>query len=144
MKTKAEQIKASLKLDTLPHQDFIAKYERLSKLDNAKGIAYQKKASKKAQAETFEVFQQRWERAVVVESVGDVLAKARTESNLSLSQTAKKTKLTRGRMAQLEHHNANLEIQTIVRQAQALGYRVRLSLEPEDEAKAVITVVLPG
>ena len=38
---------------------------------------------------------------------------------------------------------ANLEIQTIAKQAQALGYKVRLSLEPEDKAKAAISVVLP-
>ncbi len=147
MKTKAQVIKASLKLDQLPSKDFIAKYERLAALDNPQGIVYRKKESSrkpKAQGESFNDFKARWQNALVAESVGDVLAKARTESGLSLTQAATKTNLTRGRMAQLENDKANLEIQTIVKQAQALGYKVRLSLEPEDGAKSMITVVLPG
>jgi ribosome-binding protein aMBF1 (putative translation factor) len=145
MKSKAQVIKASLKLDQLPNKDFIAKYERLAALDNPEGIVYRKKESKKpkTQGESFNDFKARWQNALLAESVGDVLAKARTESGLSLTQAAKKTNLTRGRMAQLENDKANLEIQTIVKQAQALGYKVRLSLEPEDGAKSMITVVLP-
>jgi ribosome-binding protein aMBF1 (putative translation factor) len=144
VKSKAETIKTSLKLDQVPSKDFIAKYEGLAKLDNPKGIAIQKNTIKsKVKGESFQDFKNRWEKALLAESVGDVLAKARTESGLSLSQAAQKTKLSRGRMAQLENDNANLEIQTIVKQAQALGYKVRLSLEPEDTAKAAITVVLP-
>lgn len=143
-KTKAEKLQKALNLSELPDAGFIVKYERLSKLDNPKGVIYRQKGKKPSgKAENIRGFETRFQEALIADSVGGVLAKARTEQGLSLSQLAEKANLSRGRMAQLEQAENNLEIQTIVKQAQVLGYKVRLSLEPEDTKRTAISVVLP-
>ena len=80
--------------------------------------------------------------AIISHSIGDILAKARQENSYSLSQVAKRVKATRGRVAQVEHPSANLEINTLVRYAEALGYRVNITLEPTSKDKSVLKAVL--
>jgi len=73
------------------------------------------------------------ETELVARRVGELLATARAQSGKSLSELGKDLGVTRGRVAQLEHAD-NLNVDTLVRFASALGYRVRLRLEREGGA----------
>jgi ribosome-binding protein aMBF1 (putative translation factor) len=82
------------------------------------------------------------QKAIITHSVGDVLARAREESHLSLAQVAQKVKATRGRVAQVEHPDARLEIQTLVRYADAMGYDVAITLKPKASGKKALVAEL--
>ncbi len=136
-------VKKALKLKSEPSAELIIAYERLAAFNTPEGVIDIKGMGKKAMRWTPEDIDNTLREELVTNSVGELLAKARLQSGLSHSKAAKKAELSRGRISQLEHKDANLEIATIVHQAHALGYRVKLSLEPYEQDKSSVTVTLP-
>jgi plasmid maintenance system antidote protein VapI len=79
---------------------------------------------------------------VLAKSVGDLLAQAREQSGLTMSQVAEAMGVTRGRVNQLEHPEASLEVATVARMAQAMGYKLTLTLEPQASDRQPLKVKL--
>jgi len=72
--------------------------------------------------------------ALVAATVGELLAHARAETGQSLRDVGTRAGVTRSRIQQLES-SENVEVATLVRVAGALGFGVRITLQPEDEGR---------
>jgi DNA-binding phage protein len=72
--------------------------------------------------------------ALVADSVGELIAKARKETGRSLRDVGAAVGVSHGRVRELEQ-STNVEVATLVRVAGALGYRVRIVLEPSEESR---------
>jgi DNA-directed RNA polymerase specialized sigma subunit len=68
--------------------------------------------------------------AALERSVSDLLSRARLESSLTLAEVGERLGVSRARVSQLEHPDANLELKTLMRLADALDYDVVLALKP--------------
>lgn len=71
-----------------------------------------------------------FQEALVAETVGDLLAQARDQSGASMRRAGRAIGLSHSRIQQLEG-SENLEVATLVRVAAGLGFRVKISLEPD-------------
>lgn len=65
-------------------------------------------------------------RAVLERSLGQLMRSARANAGLSLADVAQRLGVTRSRVHQMEREGANLELHTVERYANALGYEVRV------------------
>ena len=69
-------------------------------------------------------------------TVGELLERARKEKEETQTSVGQKLGVTRGRMSQRENAKS-LPLRDVVLQADALGYDVRLVLEPRDGGKSL-------
>ncbi len=69
-------------------------------------------------------------------TIGELLERARKEKGETQTSVGKKLGVTRGRMSQRENAKS-LPLRDVVLQADALGYDVRLVLEPRDGGKSL-------
>jgi hypothetical protein len=83
--------------------------------------------------------------AIVADSVGEMLAKARKESGQSLRRVGLVAGVSHGRVRELER-SSNLEVATLTRMAEAMGYEVKIIFEPRRPGARRITadLQLPG
>jgi DNA-binding phage protein len=72
--------------------------------------------------------------ALVADSVGELLAKAREETGRSLREVGAAVGVSHGRIRELEQ-SSNVEVATLVRVARAMGYGVKIVLEPSKEGR---------
>jgi transcriptional regulator with XRE-family HTH domain len=79
---------------------------------------------------------------LLAQSVGELLEEARKQSGLTMNEVAEKMNVSRGRINQLEQPDANLEVATVTRMAQAMGYKVTMTLEPKSANKVPLKVEL--
>ncbi len=68
---------------------------------------------------------------ILARSAGALLRKARETRGKSLSQLGNELGISKGRVHQREQISANLEMKTILEQAEALEYEVELVLKPK-------------
>lgn len=68
--------------------------------------------------------------AIVADSVGEMIAKARKESGQSLRDVGIIAGVTHARVRELER-SSNVEVATLTRLADAMGYSVKIVLEPQ-------------
>lgn len=138
MPTKA-QLKRQLKLDQLPDDSFM---ELLGQIEQRHNDAPPGSLSTVGAVEyTPEQIVEELNAALVARSVGDLIARARVEAGLSLSKVGSEVGVSRGRINQLER-SENIEVSTLVRLAEALGYQVKISLEPRVAGRKPLTVNL--
>jgi ribosome-binding protein aMBF1 (putative translation factor) len=90
-----------------------------------------------------EQFAAQLESAILAQSMGEALQRARKERDLTTRALAQKVQLSQSRIVQIEHANASLELQTVALVAHTLGYRVNIELVPEDQSRQNIRVTLP-
>jgi DNA-binding phage protein len=83
---------------------------------------------------TAEELAQEFGEAVVADTVGELIAKARKETGRSLRAVGAAVGVSHGRVRELEQ-SSNVEISTLVRVAGAMGYGVKIVLEPNDEGR---------
>jgi hypothetical protein len=72
--------------------------------------------------------------AIVADSVGEMLARARKESGQSLRHVGTAAGVSHGRVRELER-SSNLEVATLTRMAEAMGYEVKIILEPRGHGR---------
>jgi hypothetical protein len=137
MKKTKQQIREELKLDRLPDDEFMQLLEAVGEGPVVAGPG----AERLAQEYTPEQIKAEVEVAVVNGKVGNLLARARADSGLSLRLAGEEAGVTRGRIQQLEN-SENVEVATLVRVAAALGYSVRISLTPKQAGKQPLTAEL--
>jgi DNA-binding phage protein len=78
---------------------------------------------------------------LVAHSLGELLAKARRSKGISAIHQARKLGVSRSQVYQSESPDANLELASLLRHAEALGYRVEVVLKPEQPSSKDKTLV---
>lgn len=76
--------------------------------------------------------------AMLQESLAQLLSCARATADYSLADMAERLGVTRSRAHQLECAGANLELKTLERCAQALGYEARVVFVPKNDDRPVL------
>ena len=74
---------------------------------------------------------------LTVRSVGKLLSLARAERGQTLAEVSQNLSVSRGRVHQREHDDANLEVRSLVEQAGALGFDVIVTLKPRKAGKSI-------
>jgi ribosome-binding protein aMBF1 (putative translation factor) len=77
-------------------------------------------------------------QAIIAHTVGEMLAKAREERNLSARELAIKVEASHPRVLAVEKTDSRIEVQTLVRYAEAMNYNVQLTLIPKEEGKEIV------
>ncbi len=93
--------------------------------------------------ENFEEFSNTLEQLIAVQTVGDGLRQARKRRKLSSRQLALQLELSQTRIMEMERANTELELRTVARVAEGLGYRVKLELIPDDFNEPTISITMP-
>lgn len=139
IKRTKQQVYEDLNLDSYPDDRFMELLEELGDdtspvvTDSAQG-PFEEWTPAQIEAAVQEM--------VAAKSVGELLAEARKQSSMTMTEVAEKMHVTKGRVNQLEHPEANLEVATVARMAQAMGYKMTIMLEPETSDKKLLQVVL--
>jgi ribosome-binding protein aMBF1 (putative translation factor) len=76
---------------------------------------------------------------VLLHSVGDLLRLAREQQGMSLRELAQKLEVKHPRIVQLEKAQTAIELQTLSRHANALGYDIRLEFIPRAGGEVLAT-----
>jgi DNA-binding XRE family transcriptional regulator len=76
---------------------------------------------------------------VQLESVPELLAFARTQVNLTLAEVAERLGVTRAAVHHRERLGANIEVATLLEQAQVLGYEVSITLRHVETGQMLTT-----
>jgi ribosome-binding protein aMBF1 (putative translation factor) len=71
--------------------------------------------------------------------LGEALKAAREEQGLSTRALAKQVDLSHTRIQAIESANETLEMQTVAKIAEALGYRINVQFIPNDTSKSLNT-----
>lgn len=85
-----------------------------------------------------------YSEAITAHTIGEMFRHAREAEGQSLSGAASQLNVSKGRVAQIEKPDANLRITTLQQTAKSYGYKVQVTLLPEDESKKPITAELPA
>ena len=84
----------------------------------------------------------RFVAALAERSVARLLRSARSKAGLSLADVAQRLRVSRSWVQQVERDGANLQLDTLRRVADALGYDVHVSLVARGEDEASLTAPL--
>ena len=77
------------------------------------------------------------EEALVAASAGDLIGRARAARGLSMRELAAQLGVSSARVSQVQH-GSGVEVQTLVRYAQALGYELTLTLTPLEGGPPIV------
>jgi AcrR family transcriptional regulator len=80
-------------------------------------------------------------RPAELESVPELLASARTQAKLTLAEVAERLGVTRAAVHHRERDGANIEMATLLEQAQAMGYEVSITLRNLETGQVLTTQV---
>jgi transcriptional regulator with XRE-family HTH domain len=76
---------------------------------------------------------------LVLRSLGEVLRSARQRRGMTLRDLAQKLEVKHPRIVQLEKAETAIELQTLTRHAEALGYEIRLEFIPREGGEVLAT-----
>ena len=95
-----------------------------------------------APGRSFDEVRDEFAEVLLQESLAALLQSARASAQLSLADVAERLSVSRGRIHQLEQDGANLQIATLARLADALGYDVRVTFVARDEGRSPLSAPL--
>lgn len=95
-----------------------------------------------APGRSFDQVRDAFAEALLQESLAALLRSARASAQLSLADVAERLSVSRGWIHQLEQDGANLQIATLARLADALGYDVRVTFVARDEGRSPLSAPL--
>jgi hypothetical protein len=131
-KTK-EQVRQELGLDGVPSDEFMQILGEVGDEPIVTGPRIGEVAQPYSPAEIKDELAD----ALVAQTVGELLARARAEAGLSLREVGTGAGVSRGRIQQLETKE-NIEVATLARVAEALGYGLEIRLVPETEGRPLL------
>jgi DNA-binding XRE family transcriptional regulator len=105
----------------------------------ASGIIARGTTSTPTERHTPEALLEHLDDALLQRSLAELLRSARTTADFSLADMAERLGVSRSRVHQLEQEGANLELQTLLRCASALGYDMRVVFVPREHDKPALT-----
>lgn len=130
-----EQVRTDLGLAERPSDELLALLAAVGDEDVVSSPAIAQPSREYTPAEIAEI-------VYITGSVGDLLAHARAEAEVTLAAVGEAAGVTRARVQQLER-SENVELATLVRIAGACGYRVNITLEPvAKEARRALSTSL--
>ena len=103
------------------------------------GPVIPKKASK-IPTESVEQLAATVESGYLVQTIGELLEKARQARGLGKRELARQLKTSHGRISKIEQSD-NLELKSLLEVAQSLGYDLSISLLPQEGGAVLGTVV---
>jgi ribosome-binding protein aMBF1 (putative translation factor) len=98
--------------------------------------------SERLAGSSFVEFQESLADALLQDSLSTLLQSARSAAHLSLADVAERLSVSRSWIHQLERDGANLQIATLARLADALGYDVRVTFVARDEERSTLSAPL--
>ncbi len=111
-----------------PRESLQVVIQKLKAMSLGSAIPAKKDKSDQATEVTPELLKQGLNEAIVASSIGTMLREARRKRGLTGTQLATRLGMSKMRISQLEHSDANVEVATLARVAQALGYELRVEL----------------
>lgn len=139
VKPTKEQLKQDLNLSELPSDRFMELLELVG--DDSRHVVTPRDQGTSEEWTPTQI-EDAVNEMVLAKSVGDLLAEARKQSGMTMNEVAEKMSVTKGRVNQLEHPEASLEVATVARMAQAMGYKLTLTLDPKTPDKHPLKVEL--
>lgn len=88
-------------------------------------------------------FEEAYTEALITRTIGEMFRTIRQAEGSSLSGAADRLGVSKGRVAQIEKADANLRMTTLQQTAKSYGYKVQVTLVPEDDSKQPIMAELP-
>ncbi len=95
--------------------------------------------TKLSQAMSLETVLSKVNEELLLHSVGELLRLAREQKGMSLRELAEKLEVKHPRIVQLEKAQTAIELQTLTRHADALGYDIRLEFIPREGGDVLAT-----
>jgi len=82
---------------------------------------------------TVEELQQKQEYFLILESLGELLHKIRSDRGLTVREMPREVQKTPGRISQIEGTRDRIELKTLAQYANELGYDVQIALVPRND-----------
>lgn len=141
MKT-AEQWQKELNLDALPDAEMLAMLNEVAGMEAAPLTADEALGIGLVTELDPDTLREQVESLYMAETIGAALSAARGARKLSVREAARRLGVTAPAVLKLER-GENAETVTVARYAAALGYRARLTLEPDSEAGGAPVISTP-
>jgi DNA-binding Xre family transcriptional regulator len=81
------------------------------------------------------------QEGIVAQSAGDLIGRARAMRGLSMRDLAARLGISSARVSQVQHSGESIEVQTLARYAEALGYHLSLALIPKEGGEPITTLL---
>ena len=92
---------------------------------------------------TVEELQQKLEYFLILDSLGELLQKIRSDRGLTVREMAREVQKSPGRISQIEGTRDRIELKTLAQYANELGYDVQIALVPRNDRKPALFAPIP-
>lgn len=92
---------------------------------------------------TVEELQQKLEYFLILESLGELLQKIRSDRGLTVREMAREVQKSPGRISQIEGTRDRIELKTLAQYANELGYDVQIALVPRNDREPALFAPIP-
>lgn len=92
---------------------------------------------------TLEELQQKLEYFLILDSLGELLHKIRSDRGLTVREMAREVQKSPGRISQIEGTRDRIELKTLAQYANELGYDVQIALVPRNDRKPALFALIP-
>lgn len=87
---------------------------------------------------TAEELQQKLEYFLILDSLGELLQKIRSDRGLTVREMAREVQKSPGRISQIEGTRDRIELKTLAQYANELGYDVQIALVPRNDREPAL------
>jgi DNA-binding XRE family transcriptional regulator len=108
-------------------------------LNHSPALTTKPLSQKLSEALPLETVVARVNEELMLHSLGEVLRLARQARGMTLRDLAQKLEVKHPRIVQLEQAETAIELQTLTRHAEALGYEIRLEFVPREGGEVLVT-----
>ncbi|MBE9186339.1 MAG: helix-turn-helix transcriptional regulator [Microcoleus sp.] len=92
---------------------------------------------------TAEELQQKLEYFLILDSLGELLHKIRSDRGLTVREMAREVQKSPGRISQIEGTRDRIELKTLAQYANELGYDVQIALVPRNDREPALFAPIP-
>ncbi|MCC3471932.1 MAG: helix-turn-helix transcriptional regulator [Microcoleus sp. PH2017_15_JOR_U_A] len=92
---------------------------------------------------TAEELQQKLEYFLILDSLGELLQKIRSDRGLTVREMAREVQKSPGRISQIEGTLDRIELKTLAQYANELGYDVQIALVPRNDREPALFAPIP-
>lgn len=92
---------------------------------------------------TVEELQQKLEYFLILDSLGELLQKIRSDRGLTVREMAREVQKSPGRISQIEGTLDRIELKTLAQYANELGYDVQIALVPRNDREPALFAPIP-